>query len=176
MIKTFGLVLLLGFILAIPASSADAQSPYIGRSGCEAQLTRGPGSYGIRLDAKQQAYLAAHTIDGTNVLLIIQHRGRQDPCGIVRDAIRSSSPAFFFEFNCSDTKAPSAVAIGTRRADDPKISGVAHQAWLINLEMLRFIPDRNRVVCTRVSYAGPDEGGDLAVWARQRASKAQKKH
>jgi hypothetical protein len=175
MIKILGPALTLGFMLAIPASPADAQSRFMGKSGCDAQFTRGAGSYGIRLDAKQQAYLAAHTVGDTNVLLIIQRKNGQDQCGIVRDATRSSHPRYFFEFNCSDAKALSAVAIGTRRADDPKISGVADQAWLISLKMLRFIPDKKPVVCTRVSYAGPDEGGDLAVWASQRALKAQKK-
>ena len=168
-------IVLVGFLLTGSAVRAETQPQFVGKSGCDSQFKWGPGSYSIRLDRTQRAYLVAHRISGQNVLLIVQHKDDTDQCGTVRDAVRSARAAYSFEFNCVDGVKPSAVVVGTRREDDPKISGVADRAWLIDLDQLKFVRDQRKVVCERSSYAGADKGEDLVSMAKHRASEAQKK-
>lgn len=164
----------LGLLFA-SCALATAQSEYVGKSGCDPQFKRAPGTCSIRLDSTQRAYLVAHTLAQVNVLFIVTHKDDRDRCGTIRDAVVSAGAAIAFEFACVDENRLSAVVVGTRRQDDRMVSGEAIQAWLIDIKALKFIADRRPVVCKRPSYAGSDEGDDLASIARKRSSKTHEK-
>ena len=172
-IRTVKTIPLLIFILAA-STVMSAQSKYVGKSECDPQLKWGPGSYSIRLDAAQYAYLVAHTV-GKNMLLIIKRQSEKDSCGMVRDAVASRVIGNAFEFACIDHAKPSAVVVGTRPEDDPHVSGKAVQGWLIDTKSLRFIPDIHLVVCRRSSFSGSDEGEDLVTIAKTRNSNVREK-
>jgi hypothetical protein len=142
------------FLISAPATvvAQDLQSKYVGQTGCGPDFQRGPGTYGIRLDRSQRAYLMAHRIKGRNVLTIIQYENDSDKCGIVRDVVQSSKPSDAFEFNCVDRRNLSAVVIGTRPEKAGSVTGAAVEAWRIDLEKLKFVADHNRVKCVRKDY------------------------
>ena len=164
----------IGICAATWAGKHDPEHKYAGLSGCAPEFKWAPGTYGIRLDKGQRTRLAAHTINEKNVLTIVQYKDDNDQCGVVRAAVQSDKPGDFFEFDCTDQNRPSMVVVGTRPENDPKVSGRAVQAWRVDLDTLRFVVDDREVTCVRRSYAGSDEGEDLATWARQRAEKHQK--
>ena len=157
------------------AGKDEPEHKYAGLSGCAAEFKRAPGTYSIRLDKRQRTRLAAHTVNEKNVLTIVQYKDENDHCGVVRDAVQSDKPGNFFEFNCTDRGRPLAIVVGTRPERDPNVSGRAVQAWEVDLNTLRFTPDKEEVTCLRKSYAGNDEGDDLATWASERAEKQSKK-
>ena len=64
------------------------------------------------------------------------------------------------------------MVVGTWPAKHPEVSGLAVEAWRIDMKQLRFVPAHGRVTCKAADYAGSDEGGDLASWAKKRSVKA----
>ena len=157
------------------AGREEPEHKYAGLNGCAPEFKRAPGTYSIRLDNRHRTRLAVHTVNEKNVLTIVQYEDDNDHCGVVRDAVQSDNPGNFFEFDCTDRGRPSLIVVGTRPERDPNVSGRAIQAWQVDLDTLRFIPDHEEVTCIRKSYAGNDEGDDLVTWARQRSEKQSKK-
>ena len=173
MVKATKLSYLVLFVCSVAALPTFCRSKYVGKSGCDPAFKRGPGTYRIRLDQTQRSYLVAHTVGSRNVLLIVRHKDELDRCGLVQDAVVSADTMNAFEFNCVDRREPTAVVVGTRRKDDMHVAGTAHQAWLVDLSTLTFTPDPERVSCKRISYAGADNGEDLATLAKRRVCDAK---
>ena len=82
-----GLVLVL--LTTVGIGQEDLQKKYIGQSKCIPELQSATGSYGIRLDKSQKAYLAAYKLGQRDVLTIVQYRDDNDRCGVIRDVIQS---------------------------------------------------------------------------------------
>ena len=121
-----------------------------------------------RLDRNQNAYLAAHTVDKTNILLIVQYGNAGDKCGVIRDLISSDDSDRYFEFECTDPREPSAVVVGTWPKRNNAVRGPAGDAWRIDLRSLKFVPLQRKATCVRRSLDGTDDGEDLAIWALRR--------
>lgn len=164
------------FALLLTGASAKATplpQKYAGQSGCAADLRSSFNNYGIRLDARQRARLEAHDFKTQTILTIVQHSGPKDPCGVVRDAIEAKGPNDAFVFwECTDKRDPSAVVVGTRPMENA--NGPALEAWRIDLKTLTFVPLYVPVTCQSRSGAGFDDGGDLAIWAKERAAKEKR--
>jgi hypothetical protein len=102
--------------------------------------------------------------------MILQRSNDADTCGVVRDLIQTHSVnAFVWE--CVNQRAPTDVVVGTWPMNHRGVSGPATDAWRIDLNELKFVHLSVRATCKAINYAGPDEGGDLASWARKRAAK-----
>jgi hypothetical protein len=151
----------LGLVLA-----DDVQNGYVGKSACIPELSAAVHKYGMRLDKTQNAYLAARTVRGANLLMIVQYAGEQDKCGVIRDVVESRVLKSSFEFDCVNCAQPSVVVVGTWPNAINASSTTAVEAWAINLKELRFIPLQKRVTCIRRTYHGTDQGEDLATWER----------
>lgn len=161
-------------LLMCASAMATGQSQkYAGQSGCAADLRSSFNNYGIRLDAKQRARLEAHDFKTQTILTIVQHSGAKDRCGVVRDAIqvKASNDAFVF-WECTDKRDPSAVVVGTRPMTNA--NGLALEAWRIDLKTLTFVPLHVPVTCQSRGGAGFDDGGDLAIWAKERGAKEKR--
>jgi hypothetical protein len=155
-------------------NSQDLKRQFVGTSGCNPEFRRGPGTYGTRLDSRQRAYLKAYSVDDHNILLIVQYSDDKDQCGIVRDVVRPTDASAIFVWDCTDSRAPHDVAVGTWPARYPSPYGPAIVAWRINLRELKFIsiPGTVAVLCT--SAPGPeDESPDLLDFAKKRQAKFQ---
>jgi len=175
MIRTPKLFLVIALLFIASAARATPRPEYVGRSACDPIFKRSQGISSIRLDKTQRAYLVARTVKDENFLLIVQCSDENDHCGVVRDGARSENPNYFFEFDCIDGRTPATVVVGTRKGDDPQVVGEAAQAWQIDLKKLKFVQDHANVVCTRSSYAGPDQGEDLVGMAKLRTSNSNEK-
>lgn len=143
-------------IFGIPscARSDDVKKEYVGRSGCRSELRRGPGTYGIRLDKTQRAYLKAYTVDDRNLLFIVQYSDDKDQCGVVRDVVQPTDTTASFVWDCTDPRAPHDVVVGTWRSHYLGVSGPAVEAWRVNLRKLKFLSIPARMLCT----SGPGAG------------------
>jgi hypothetical protein len=84
-------------------------------------------------------------------------------------SLRTRPVALFFE--CTDRKNISAVVVGTWPARHASVAGMAVEAWEIDLERLKFVRLTTPVSCYAKTYAGPDDGKDLAIYARERAAR-----
>lgn len=153
------------------AKASDLRQQYVGRSGCAQELQPSLNHYGIRLDKTRHAFLEARVFKSRTILLIVQRNGETDKCGVVRDVIQSRETDSSFVFDCVDERNPGSVVVGTWPQQHPSVSGPATEAWTISLEQLRFVPLAASVTCKARSYAGPDEGDDLATWVRKRAAR-----
>ncbi len=158
------------FVLVPWAGAGTLRQKYIGQSGCSREFESSIGRYGIRLDRSQRAFLEAHTFKNKTLLLIVQCSTDEDKCGIVRDVVKSREEDKSFIFDCIEKSNPSAVVIGTWSESHKAASGAAVEAWKINLDELRFTRVNVPVVCKAGDYAGNDEGGDLASWAKERSA------
>ena len=172
-------ILPLGLILATLGISSRAYGQdvkrYVGGSGCRTELRRGSGTYGIRLDKTQRAYLKAYTVEDHNLLFIIQYSDDRDRCGIVRDVVQPKDTSAIFVWDCTDPRAPHNVVVGTWPAHYPSGYGPAIAAWQVNLRELKFVSIAGRVavLCTSGPGAGADEGDDLVDLAKRRTRQAE---
>jgi hypothetical protein len=166
------LALCLLFLLFAPCAKATGlREKYVGRTGCAPEFKSALNHSGIRLDGNQRARLEAHKFRAGTILVIVQYKDETDQCGTVRDAIESQPTDTSFVWECVDKLNPSAVVVGTWPAGQQGISGPAVEAWRIDLKQLKFDRLTGGASCSAPSYAGFDEGDDLASWARKRAVK-----
>jgi hypothetical protein len=174
MLRTLGVLLagaLLAMIFPLPSHCESLRQKYVGRSGCRPELRWATFSQGIRLDKTQKAYLKAYTVDHQNILLIVQYADIQDQCGVIRDAVQPRDAASGFIWFCADPKTPKNVVIGTWPSEHPKPSGLAVEAWRIDLGGLTFVPVLDRVECSAGGGpTGSDDGKDLLDWARKHSA------
>jgi hypothetical protein len=160
------------FFLFVPwANATNVRQKYVGRNGCAPEFKSQLNHSGIRLDKNQHARLEAHEFRTGTVLVIVQYNDDTDQCGTVRDAIESQPTDTSFVWDCVDKRNPSAVVVGTWPSGQQSTSGPAVEAWRIDLRQLKFDRLTGSVSCSAPSYAGIDEGDDLATWARKRAIK-----
>lgn len=150
------------------AKASGTHGKYVGYSGCAPEFKSALNHSGIRLDKTRRARLEAHRFRTGSVLLIVQAEADTDPCGIVRDAIESRTTDTSFVWECVDERNRSAVVVGTWPAGQTASSGPAVEAWRIDLKQLKFERLPGPVSCSAPSYAGSDDGSDLATWARKR--------
>ena len=149
----------------------DLKQKYVGGSGCRAEFQRGPGTYGIRLDYTQKAYLKAYVVEDRHLLLIIQYSDDKDQCGVIRDVVQTDSNRDFV-WDCMDPKAPHDVIVGTWRSHYIGTTGPALEAWRINPRKLEFLSIPARARCT--SGPGPDDPShDLVDYAKKRTANFQ---
>jgi hypothetical protein len=160
------------FLLFAPwAKATGLREKYVGRTGCAPEFKSALNHSGIRLDGNQRARLEAHEFRAGTILVIVQYKDETDQCGTVRDAIESQRTDTSFVWECVDKRNPSAVVVGTWPAGQQGTSGPAVEAWRIDLKQLKFDRLTGGASCSAPSYAGSDEGDDLASWARKRAVK-----
>jgi hypothetical protein len=171
--KTASYLTSLVLVLLTTAGMAgeDLQRKYVGQSKCMPELQSATVSYGIRLDKSQKAYLAAYRIGRKDILTIVQYKANNDRCGIIRDIVQSRKADSSFVWECKARMTPQDVVVGTWPAKHPEVSGPAVEAWRIDMKQLRFVSVHGRVACTAGDYAGSDEDGDLASWAKKRSAK-----
>jgi len=151
-------------IVLFPTQGAgDLHAQYVGKSSCTRELWGSTGSYGLRLDKTQNAYLAAHTVQGKDILAIVRYDREGDRCGVITDLVEAATPNYF-EFACVDCGAPADVVVGTWPQNNNSSSANAVEAWRIDLKQLAFTRVSRRVRCVRRSYAGSDNGEDLVTW------------
>jgi len=159
-------------IVLLPSKGAgDLHAQYVGKSSCTRELWESTGNYGLRLDKTQNAYLAAHTVQGKNIIAIVRYDKEGDRCGVITDLIQAVTAQNHFEFVCVDCDAPADVVVGTWPESDNSSSATAVEAWRIDLKRLEFTRTSRRVRCVRLSYAGSDEGEDLVTWGRKGIAK-----
>lgn len=161
-------VIIFGATMSVRAD--NLRQKYVGRSGCTAQFKLALNHEGIRLDKSQRADLEAYAFKGETILVIVQHASDGDQCGVIRDAVSFPQPNYPV-WECVDTRHPSSVVIGTWSAKHRGVSGPAIESWDVDLSKLRFIPLHTPVTCRSRSYAGADDGGDLATWAKKRGAR-----
>jgi len=154
-------------VLLASRGAGDLHAQYVGKSSCTRELWGSTGNYGLRLDKTQNAYLAAHTVQGKNILAIVRYDKEGDRCGVITDLVEAVTTQNYFEFVCVDCGAPSDVVVGTWPENDNSSSATAVEAWRIDLKQLAFTRVSRRVRCVRRSYAGSDEGEDLVTWGRK---------
>lgn len=160
------------FFLFVPlAKATSVRQKYVGRTGCAPEFKLALNHSGIRLDRNQRARLEAHEFRAGTILVIVQYKDEADQCGTVRDAIESQPTDTSFVWECVDKRNPSAVVVGTWSAGQAGTSGPAVEAWRIDLKQLKFDRLTSGATCSASSYAGSDEGDDLASWAKKRAAK-----
>ena len=170
--RTWLLLSVLSLILiAIGARGDDLQNKYVVKSSCKQELWGPLGNYGMRLDKTQNAYLAAHTVQGQNILMIVRYAREGDECGTIRDVVGSKDVQNRFEFLCVDCSAPSVVVVGTSPEKNNASSATAVQAWKIDLKELKFASVGKKVTCIRPNYTGSDKGYDLVTWGRKGIAK-----
>ena len=164
------LIVILASIAA--TSQDDLQQKYVGKTKCLPELKSAREHYGIRLDRSQNAYLAAFRLNDRKILTIVQLKDTSDRCGVIRDVVQAQDVNSSFVWQCRDKKAPSDVVVGTWHAKHPKTSGLAVEAWRIDLTQLKFAPVQGvPVSCVAGHYAGSDEGDDLTSWAKKQAAR-----
>jgi hypothetical protein len=154
--------------------AANLQQKYVGQSGCAAEFKSAINREGIRLDKSQRADLETYAFKSVTILLIVQHASDRDLCGVIRDVVSFLQPNYLV-WECVDPKHPSAVVIGTWPAKHRGVSGPAIESWEVDLSKLRFIQLHTHVTCRSRSYAGADDGGDLATWAKKRGARQPQK-
>lgn len=163
---------LVALLLAF-ADDAGAQGPkqqYVGKGSCAPDLHSDRPDFSSRLDKIRNTYLISRNFSNSKVLLIVQLNGENDKCGVIRDAVTIRHTAREFQFSCFDPSAPGEVVVGTRNANDTRVTGIAIDAWRIDIERQTFTRTAGRVSCTIESYAGSDDGSDLVDEAKKRAS------
>jgi len=166
----FGLVFTL--LAIVIAGADDLRSKYLGQSSCVSELQS--HRFNIRLDKKQNAYLATRQLNGRAVAMIVQYEKDKDECGVIRDIVQTQKADASFSVECVDPNSPNAVAVGTRQRNDRRLSGRAIEAWSVDLKDLRFVRISGPVTCSSWrSYAGSDQGEDLASWAEQRSAQGR---
>ena len=89
---------------------------------------------------------------------------------MIRDAVAIRRISKEFQFSCFDPSAPGDVVVGTRNANDTRTTGMAIEAWRIDIVNQTFNKTTDKVSCTNESYAGSDDGSDLVDEAKKRAS------
>jgi hypothetical protein len=89
----------------------------------------------------------------------------------VKDIAQSKDSRNYFVFECVDPHNPSTVVIGTWPENHRGTKGPAVEGWRIDLGQLKFVALQEPVTCFASSYAGPDDGSDLADLAKSRAAK-----
>ena len=165
--------LLLGFFIFLSgtlANATDLRQKYVGQSGCAPEFKSAQNRYGIRLDKNTGTRLEAYEFKARTILVLVQHGSDTDACGIIRDVVQSEPTDTSFMFGCRDKRNPSGVVVGTWPREHPSVSGRAREAWRIDLKELGFHRLDVPVECYAKSYAGTDNGDDLAKLARRRAS------
>jgi hypothetical protein len=157
-------------LLAMAASTKaqTAKEKYLGKSPCAADLQSERPDFSLRLDKRTRTDLVNRNLAQSTLLLIVQYKDQSDSCGVIRDAVEIRHLSKVFHFDCVDPQAPHDVVVGTREADDQKLTGVAIDAWRIDLDKLVFNRLDHKVICTYKSYAGSDDGGDLVDQAKSR--------
>jgi hypothetical protein len=158
------LMSLVFIVLLIPFTlSQDANHNYAGKSGCRPELRWAPGTYSIRLDSGKRTDLKAYTVNGQNLLFIVQHADDRDACGVIRDVVQPGDATSSFVWDCMDPKSPHMVVVGTWPAHHPHPSGPAVEAWRIDLTKLEFVPIHTKVQCSVEFGPGSDDGLDLVT-------------
>jgi hypothetical protein len=172
------LLLLLTAALATAALSVPAleqtktqqiQTRLVGSSSCTQELEH--GRFSVRLDKSQNAFIVTATTGGKHTAAIVQYSSAKDNCGVVRDVVQSERKSAYFELECSAAVAPTDVAVGIRNLSESGRKGYSLEGWRVDLKRLRFVRVGGKVFCTPSSYAGNDDGDDLATWAMQRGKK-----
>lgn len=164
--SAFFVLILTVFLVA--KALAQSSSDFKGRSTCDEPLRNPPGSYGVRLDASQNAYLQARRIKGKYVLFAVRSQRQDEECGEITDVAESPIPDDYVLFECRNSKSPGDVVVGLWPHKRKAHYGVATSAWKVDLSTLQFIPIDVPVRCSQRGLRGKDEGGDLRQQAEKR--------
>jgi len=127
------------------------------------------GYFGIGLLRQQHLYLATEEKSSARTLMILHYRSNDEECGTVLDKMVVPASKRHFEFSCSDPAHPELILVGEIVSSKRWRAIATTQAWRIDLAQRKILPYAGRVTCRNVSYAGADDGEDLASWARKRA-------
>lgn len=148
----------------------DVKQKYVGKNSCANDIQSDRPDFGSMLDKSRNTYLISRAFSKVKILLIVELKSESDKCGVIRDAVAITRIAKEFQFSCFDPLSPGVVVVGTRNGDDTRTTGIAIEAWRINIVKQTFEKTTNKVTCTNESYAGPDEDSDLIQDAKKRAS------
>jgi hypothetical protein len=163
---------LVAVLLAVAGGvrAQDVKQKYVGKSSCAHDIQSGGPDFGSLLDKSRNTYLINRNFPTVKVLLIVQLKSGNDKCGVIRDAVAITRIAKEFQFSCFDPSAPGDVVVGTRNGNDTRTTGMAIEAWRIDIVNQTFNKTIDKVSCTNESYAGSDDGSDLVDAAKKRAS------
>ena len=164
-------LLLVSSCVSMCVYAEDIRAKYAGRDSCTSELWGPVGNFGIRLDRSQRAYLAAHTVAGEKVLMIVQYAHDGDKCGVIKDVIAAAEAKSYFEFDCIDSTRPGTVVVGTWPDNNSGRTATALESWRVELETLTFARATSKVICTRRGGSSVDRGEDLVGRAKMRAAK-----
>jgi hypothetical protein len=168
--------LIVAMLLAAAPLSAQRPSTFKGRSTCEQSLLNPPGSYGVRLDASQNAYLQVRRFNGRYVLFIVKSEREDESCGRIVDVVQAPRRGDYFVFDCENLSSPADVVVGLWPYKRKSTSGLAMAAWKIDLRHLQLVPLHVPIQCVLRGLSGSDEGSDLRSDAQRRASASRSHH
>lgn len=168
--------LIVAMLLAAAPLPAQRPSTFKGRSTCEQSLLNPPGSYGVRLDASQNAYLQVLRFNGRYVLFIVKSERKDESCGRIVDAVQAPRRGDYFVFDCENPNSPTDVVVGLWPHKRKSTLGQAMAGWKIDLRHLKLVPLHVPVQCVLRGLSGSDEGGDLRSEAQQRACSGRSTH
>ena len=157
-------------LLHVRLSLADDQQRHglVGKQFCP-QVAK--GYFGIGLVRQENLYLATQEVSNTGVLMILRYSASGAACANILDAVDISSKRRTVEFSCADPKHPGLIIVGEMAAQGHWKVRKTNRSWRVDIEQKRILPYPHPVTCQNVSYAGTDDGEDLASWARKRANK-----
>lgn len=159
------------FGLSNGAIAQDYKHRYVGQSSCAPEIQSNRPDFSARLDKSRNTFLVSRSFSHVKVLMIVQFKGGNYKCGMILDAVTIRHLSKEFQFSCVDPLAPSDVVIGTRNGDDTSETGIAIEAWRVDLPKQAFEKASDKVSCTNESYAGSDDGSDMVDEAKKRTSR-----
>jgi hypothetical protein len=161
-------LIIVSVLTLVNLSFADEQTVAVtGKQFCPASAK---SPFQIGLERNKNLYLGYQKLSGAKVLMVLHYQTENSQCADILDAIQISASQSDFEFDCFDPAHPELIIIGELppSRNDWNVRRTNH-SWQIELINTRITTYAKPVTCKNASYAGDDDGEDLASDALKRA-------